>query len=197
MPDGAWCLTARTAKRRVMPNCATGAQGHSGATAQRRNGATAQRNVLLESGVLSVFGGQWRTAAEESPTSQCFVCGRITARPHRSRMAYRDLDVLDAAERAADMLDDLIERHPGQQLLHVSQMRRCIQSIAANIAEGFARGKGRDRNRSLEIARGETEEAIRHLNANYRTNRIEPSEYWPFRNLLVVIAKMLTSLLNR
>ena len=111
-------------------------------------------------------------------------------------MAYRDLDVLDAAQRAADMLDALIARHPGRQLLHVSQMRRCLQSIAANIGEGFGRGKGRDRNRSLEIARGETEGAIRHLSANYRTSRIDPSEYWPFHNLLVVIAKMLTSLLN-
>jgi four helix bundle protein len=99
-------------------------------------------------------------------------------------------------QRAADMLDALIARHPGRQLLHVSQMRRCLQSIAANISEGFGRGKGRDRNRSLEIARGETEEAIRHLSANYRTSRIDPSEYWPFHNLLVVIAKMLTSLLN-
>ncbi len=111
-------------------------------------------------------------------------------------MAYRDLDVLDAAERAADMLEALIVRHPGRQLLHVSQMRRCVQSIAANISEGFGRGNGRERNRSLEIARGETEEAIRHLSANYRTSRIDSSEYWPFHNLLVVISKMLTSLLN-
>jgi len=136
-------------------------------------------------------------SAAELRAWHCFVCARIGARRHRSRMAYRDLDVLDAAERAADMLDEMIERHPGRQLLHVSQMRRCIQSIAANIAEGFARGKGRDRNRSLEIARGETEEAIRHLGANYRTSRIDAREYWPFHNLLVVIAKMLTSLLNQ
>jgi four helix bundle protein len=79
-------------------------------------------------------------------------------------MAHRDLDVLDAAERAADGIDDLIRRFP-RRLLHLSQLRRSVQSIVANIREAFGRGKGRDRARPLEIARGETEEAIGHLRA--------------------------------
>src|SRR6185369_6807748 len=92
------------------------------------------------------------------------------------RMANRDLDVLDAADRAADGVDRLIERSP-RRLLHVSQMRRAVQSIGANISEGFGRGAGRDRARPLEIARGEAEETIRHLSANFRTNRIDPRDY--------------------
>ena len=174
----------------MRPKRATEAQGNSGAKAQ----AKAQEEHTPYT--LGCHASVAAATAEESRRSQCFVCGWISGRRHRSRMAYRDLDVLDAAERAADMLDALIQRHPGRQLLHVSQMRRCIQSIAANISEAFGRGKGRDRNRSLEIARGETEEAIRHLGANYRTSRIDPSEYWPLHNLLVVISKMLASLLN-
>ena len=43
----------------------------------------------------------------------------------------------------------------------------------------------------------ETEEAIEHLSANFRTNRIGPKEYWPLHNLLVVVVKMLNALLNR
>jgi four helix bundle protein len=76
-------------------------------------------------------------------------------------------------------------------------MRDSVQSIAANISEGFGRGKGRDRARPLEIARGETEETIRHLSANFRINRITPRDYWPLQNRLVVIVKMLNSLLYR
>jgi hypothetical protein len=48
----------------------------------------------------------------------------------------------------------------------------------------------------LEIARGEAEETIQHLGANFRSHRVEPRDYWPLHHLLVVIVKMLDSLLN-
>jgi four helix bundle protein len=111
-------------------------------------------------------------------------------------MAHRDLTVLDAATRAADLINELIDRSPHGRLLHVRQLRDAVQSIAANISEGFGRGTGRDRDRSLAIARGEAEEAIRHLGTNFRASRIAPSDYWPRHNLLVVTVKMLTSLLT-
>ena len=83
-------------------------------------------------------------------------------------MPHRRLNVLDAAQRAADGITELIDRFP--RLLHVSQLRRSALSISANISDAFGRRPGRDRNHSLEIARGETEEAIQHLSANFRTN---------------------------
>jgi four helix bundle protein len=109
-------------------------------------------------------------------------------------MPYRDLKVLDATERAADRVTNLIDGPSGWRLLHVWQMRRSVQSIAANIAEGFGRGEGRDRARFLRIARGEAEETIQHLGANFRAKRISPQDYWYIRNLLMVIVKMLSSL---
>ena len=112
-------------------------------------------------------------------------------------MPSRDLDVLDAARRAPDQVNKLIDRVPRGRLLHVRQMRNSVQSISANISEGFGRGNGRGRIRSLEIARGETEETIQHLSANFRSNRIGPKDYWPLHNLLVVVVKMLNALLNR
>lgn len=111
-------------------------------------------------------------------------------------MAYRDLAVLDAAQRLIDMVNELIDRSPRGRLLHARQLRDAVQSIAANIAEGFGRGSGRDRDRPLEIARGEAEEALQHLATNHRARRIDPKDYWQIRNLLVVIVKMLTSMLG-
>ena len=111
-------------------------------------------------------------------------------------MAHRNLDVLDAAERAAAQLNDLIDQSPRQRLLHVRQMRRSVQSISANISEAFGRERGRDRDHRLEIARGESEETIRHLRANFRANRVGSKKYWPLHNRFVVIVKMLNSLLN-
>ena len=113
-----------------------------------------------------------------------------------SALAYRDLDVLDAAQRAADLIIKLIDESP-RPLLHVTQMRDSVQAIAANIAEGFGRNSPRDRRRFLAIARGEAEETIRHLAANFRTQRIGPKDYWPRHNLLVVIVKILNALINR
>ena len=112
-------------------------------------------------------------------------------------MPHRGLALLDAAKRAADQVNALVDRSSGRRLLHVSQMRDSVQSIAANIAEAFGRGTGRDRARSLEIARGETEETIQHLSANFRTNRVTKQDYWPLHNLLVVIVKMLNSFLRQ
>ena len=111
-------------------------------------------------------------------------------------MTYRNLNVLEAAERAADAIGALLDRHP-QQLLHTSQLRRSTQSMVGNIGEALGRRPGRDRVRSLEIARGETEETIRHLAANFRTNRLTPREYWPVHHLLVTISKMLAALIRR
>ena len=118
------------------------------------------------------------------------------ARCHHCAMPHRNLNVLDAAEQAARQVNALIDRSKRPPLLHVRQLRDSAQSVVANIAEGFGRGTGRDRDRPLEIARGESEETIRHLNANYHANRISENDYHPMRNRYVVIVKMLNSLLN-
>ena len=111
-------------------------------------------------------------------------------------MPHRNLNVLDAAEQAAKQLNALIDRSKRPPLLHAKQMRNSAQSVVANIAEGFGRGTGRDRDRPLEIARGESEETIRHVNANYHANRICATDYHALRNRYIVIVKMLNSLVN-
>jgi four helix bundle protein len=89
---------------------------------------------------------------------------------------HRNLAVLEAAQRAVDGINRLIDRSP-RRLLNVRQMRDSAQSIVANISEGFGRGTGRDRARPLEIARGEAEETIQHLGTNFRGNRVEARDY--------------------
>jgi four helix bundle protein len=123
-------------------------------------------------------------------------CALHPGAPYHGGMPHRDLNVLDAAKLLAHRVNELIDQSPRGQLLHVQQIRDAVQSISANIAEGFGRGTGRDRDRPLEIARGEAEEAIQHLSANYRADRIRAKDYWSLHNLLVVIAKMLTSLIG-
>jgi four helix bundle protein len=113
-----------------------------------------------------------------------------------SAMVHRDLKVLDASEQAVERVDTLLDGPDRRRLLYADQRQRSVQSISANVAEAFGRGPGRDRARLLRIARGETEESLRHLGANFRGNRIRPGDYWPLRNRLVVMAKMLRSLIT-
>ena len=110
-------------------------------------------------------------------------------------MSHRDLDVLDAADRAAYGVNQLIDGKR-RRLLHVTQLRKSSESIGANISEGFGRRKGPDRNYRLETARAEAEETIYHLRVNFRCRRIDARDYWPLHNLLVVIVKMLNSMFN-
>ena len=69
------------------------------------------------------------------------------------------------------------------------------QSVSSNIAEGFGRATLPERNYRLEVARGETEETIRHLRANLAGNRIRPADYWPLHNRDRTIVKMVNSFL--
>ena len=109
-------------------------------------------------------------------------------------MTYRNLHVLDAAQRAEDRVNELIERAP-RPLLHARQLRDSAHSVSANISEGFGRGSGRDRDRSLTIARGESEETIGHLRANFHADRLTGKDFLPLRNQYIVIGKMLNGIM--
>ena len=106
---------------------------------------------------------------------------------------YRNLALAHAAELLAAEVVMLVERTP--RLLHKQQLLKATQSVSANIAEGFGRVTIPERNNRLAIARGEAEEAIRHLRANFSSRRIKPREYWPLHNRTVTMVKMINALL--
>jgi four helix bundle protein len=115
---------------------------------------------------------------------------------YHSAVPYKDLNVLDAAEQLVQMVNELIDQAPRGRLLHVQQLRDAVQSIVANIREGFGREPGGARRNSIGIARGETEEAIGHLRENFSASRVPAPQYWPIYNRLLVLSKMLTRLLK-
>jgi four helix bundle protein len=108
---------------------------------------------------------------------------------------HRDLAVLDAADKVADEINQLIDDAP-RRLVHSTQLRDSAQAIGANISEGFGRGKRGERSQALRVARGEAEETIRHLRANFVSDRIPEAAFWRLRNRLVTIVRMLTALLR-
>ena len=106
---------------------------------------------------------------------------------------HRNLAVLDAAEQFASDVARLSDRT--RRLLHRGQLLKAAESVSANIGEGFARATRADRDGRLVIARGETEEAIKHLRANLNCKRITAADYWPIHNRAVTIVKMLNRFL--
>jgi four helix bundle protein len=109
---------------------------------------------------------------------------------------HRDLKVIEAAENGVLRVNALLDGPLGRRILYVIQMRKSAQSVSSNISEAFGRGEGRERSQYLRIARGEAEETIRHLTSNFHSKRIPPKQYWGLRNLFIVIAKMLSALIQ-
>jgi len=120
-------------------------------------------------------------------------CGPRRVRQFAAMSKHRNLRLQDAAEQLSAAVTRLSDRT--RRLLHRQQLLKAAQSVSANIGEGFARATLPDRNGRLVIARGEAEEAIKHLRSNFTCHRITPADYWPIHNLAVTIVKMLNSLL--
>ncbi len=76
-----------------------------------------------------------------------------------------------------------------------SQLLRAVDSISANIAEGYGRRTGKDKSRFLEYALGSAREA---RDWYYKSGRVLPPEITAARiALLTEIIKMLTTLIPR
>jgi len=72
---------------------------------------------------------------------------------------FTDLTVWQKAHEVTLLVYRATESFPDQERFGVvAQIRRSAASVAANIAEGFGRRTTRELLRSLQIARGETEE---------------------------------------
>ena len=106
---------------------------------------------------------------------------------------HRHLAVLEAAQVVADEINRLIDDR-GRRLLHVSQLRRSAHAVVAGIDEAFGRGPDGGRAQPLRVARGEAEETIGHLRANFAVKRIDKATFWRLRNRLITIVKMLNAL---
>ena len=72
-----------------------------------------------------------------------------------------------------------------------SQLRRSVQSIPANIAEGYGRYNFQESIHYCYIARGSMAETKTHLVLAYRLGYIDEAQYQKFQVRLVELGKML------
>ena len=86
----------------------------------------------------------------------------------------RNLEVRRLALELADVVYDCTDRFPPDERFEVTrQVRRAVVSVAANIAEGSARGSDREFRRFVHIALGSLAETRTLLEFGYRRDWID------------------------
>ncbi len=109
--------------------------------------------------------------------------------------SHRDLIVWQRAMDLAVQLYEISRSFPRTEVYAMtSQIRRSVASVAANIAEGHARGTARDYAQFLSIARGSLMETETLLTLAVRLGYTSPETALPSFDLITQLSKMLTSL---
>lgn len=112
--------------------------------------------------------------------------------------SHRDLVVWQKAMDLAVFVYQLSEKFPARETYRlVTQMTRSVSSVAANIAEGHARGTRRDYSQFLAIAKGSLMETETFVMLAVRLGYTTQAEAQPVLGLITEISKMLTVLRSR
>ena len=96
-----------------------------------------------------------------------------------------------AIEYAVDVCQNVIPLFPTEEKWALaSQLRRSVQSIPANIAEGYGRYNYQETIHFCYIARGSMAETKTHLVIAYRMGYIDESIYRKYLEQLIELGKM-------
>jgi four helix bundle protein len=110
----------------------------------------------------------------------------------------KSCEELDAWQRAHGLVLTVYKasaRFPKEERFGiVSQLRRAVSSVPANIAEGFGRRSTKDFVRYLEIAGGSLEETRDFLRLSKDLNYLEEAGYSALRNMSDEVGRQLGGL---
>ncbi|MBI2096828.1 MAG: four helix bundle protein [Candidatus Sungbacteria bacterium] len=111
---------------------------------------------------------------------------------------YKDLEVYQRAYRIALAIHLLTMKFPAPDKTELGgQMRRASKSIAANIAEGFARRKfKKEYLRYLGMARASCDEMQVHLKFSIDLGYLSEKDYQSYSEDYTILGKQLSALIN-
>jgi four helix bundle protein len=111
---------------------------------------------------------------------------------------YRELLVWQRAMALAEEVYRLTQRLPREERYGLTaQMRRSARSVAANIAEGYGRGRTGEYRRHLGIAAGSLLELETDLELALRTKLLPETDVTPARTLTAEVGRLLSGLRRR
>jgi four helix bundle protein len=113
----------------------------------------------------------------------------------------RGLETLQIWQRSLEfarlVCSEVLPQLPEQEKWSLtSQLRRSVQSIPANIAEGYGRYYYQENVRFCYIARGSLEETYSHLSLAFQLHYLSRSQYNPLEAELREIRKMLSGYIS-
>ncbi|EAW34717.1 four helix bundle protein [Lyngbya sp. PCC 8106] len=112
--------------------------------------------------------------------------------------SHRDLIVWQKSMDMVVQVYQLSTHFPSTEIYRLTaQITRSAASVPANIAEGHARGSGKDYAHFLAIAKGSLMETETFLMLAVRLNYLSENQAHPTLYLITEISKMLTTLRNR
>ncbi len=110
---------------------------------------------------------------------------------------YKDLLVWQKSIDLAEIIYTLTKSFPKEELYGLTtQMRRCVVSIASNIAEGQARNSPAQFLQFLNISKGSISELETQLVISLRLKYINTQEYNSIQDNITEIGKMVNGLIK-
>ena len=110
---------------------------------------------------------------------------------------YRDLLVWRRSMELVKQVYIVTKHLPKEELFVLtSQLRRAVNSIPSNIAEGYGRHSQNDYLRFLNIARGSKNEVETQLQICLMLDYLKPETISAAQTLCTEVGKMLNSLIN-
>jgi four helix bundle protein len=110
---------------------------------------------------------------------------------------FRNLDVWQKAHQLTLAIYRLTREFPDDERFGiVSQLRRSVSSIGANLAEGCGRGTDADFSRHVQIAIGSACEVANHLIVAHDLGHLGDDQFLPLQEDTSRIKRMLTALLK-
>lgn len=111
---------------------------------------------------------------------------------------YKDLKVWDKAHQLTLKVYRITKDFPKEELYSLTnQLRRCMSSIPANIAEGCGKNSQKDLGNFLNIALGSANEAEYFLLLSKDLDYLPEVEYVTLNDNINEIKAMLISLINK
>ena len=121
----------------------------------------------------------------------------MAAQPPTDIRTYRDLAAWQKAMTLAQGTYRATETFPESERFGlVSQMRRSATSVAANVAEGFGRGRKAEFRRFLEVARGSLFELQTHAELARRLGWLKGTALTEVRDLSHEVDAILSGLIR-
>jgi four helix bundle protein len=108
---------------------------------------------------------------------------------------YKELTIWQEAMNLAEMVYTQTKSYPKEELYGiVSQIRRAVVSIPANIAEGYGRKNRAEYLNFLSIANGSLTETETHLLLSERIGYLTKEQMSELQKQLNIVGKLLTAL---